>query len=281
MPLDPDPETNELIWKNALYYMYLGKKQKAWKLLEVGNGHGKRWLKLAKELNKKYPELTITQNSFGSYTSKYDDKFQLNMVNKIKNSSIYKITTNYVVPHYLTRGNTSFYKILDDDSAKVYETLIHNNPINKDKFLELHGDWTTYDLFGWNFDCITSVEIEKAPIIKPQGIIEFNVRSFKPDGIPIYPRDSRFKQMKHAHLFGSFKPLGTIKMNTNTNESFNDDLETFDNFSTWIDKNNIITEKTFSKGKKFTKEELLEIGLDEDDIDALEAGEFDEEVVTI
>ena len=297
MPLDPNPEINENIWNEALnaarlatFGLFNRNKHlnKVKKLLELSDvySHSKRWLKLAKQLNSKYPELTITRNSFIGFNSNGElsrMNNQLETINKIKEASLYKITT-YINRNTIKSNTDSFtnYKILLPEYGKIYDNFINESPINEEKFMKLHDDYDCNTLFGIGFLHITNVVIEKAPIIKPQGIIEFNVNlnELKPRQYIIDSNSKMFKQMKQAKIFGSFKKVGTINM-TNRYVKNNTETESFDSFSAWVDKNNIITEKTISKGKKFTPEELEELGFTEDDIEALENGELDFDTSTV
>ena len=245
-------------WQTAFFYLIRGKKRKANSILEVTDAtcHGGIWLRLAKELNKKYPELCITRNGFVSYSAETD---KVKVINQLKNA--YAVELLYM-------GSTKFprYRLVNKEQLDKIMSFIKESPTVKvDEYGSLdYTDPTT------NFISDLSIsyrnpndftDVYAAQIVNPVPLAEFPIRDLEKE--PYAMGKDEWKQMNHTSAFGKFKKLGEIKIKRQENESKEET-----NFLNWLN------EKT---QKKWDIEKLKALGLTDEEIEKLLSGDVEEQ----
>ena len=245
-------------WNNAVFCYYRGKKRKASSILEISDAtcHGGIWLRLAKELNKKYPELCITRNTFFNYRAEND---KVKVLNQIKDAYALEL-------HYM--GSTKFprYRLVNKEQFDKVMSFINESPTVKlDEYGSLdYTDPTTRFISDLSISCGKPDEftdVYAAQIINPLPLAEFPIRDLEKEPYSIGKEE--WKQMNHTSAFGKFKKLGQIKINTKVNESKEEP-----NFLNWLN------EKT---QKKWDIEKLKALGLSDEEIAKLLSGDVEEE----
>lgn len=246
-------------WTSAFYYFIRGNKRKARSIIGTSDAacHSGNWLKFAKELNKKYPELCITRNSFVNYRAEND---KVKVINQLKDAYavqlLYMGTTKY--PRYRLVNKEQLDKIMsfikDGATVKVdeYGYLDYSDPTSR--FI------SDLSISYRNPNDFTDVYV--AQILNPVPLAEFPIRDL--DKEPYSMGKEEWKQMNHTSAFGKLKKLGEIKVKTQTkNESKKEP-----NFLNWLN------EKT---QKKWDIEKLKALGLSDEEIAKLLSGDVEEE----
>ena len=245
-------------WHNALFYFFRGKKRKANSILEITDAtcHGGIWLKSAKELNKKYPELSITRNGFVSYSAEKD---KVKVINQLKDAYavelLYMGSTKY--PRYRLVNKEQLDKIMgfikEGATVKVdeYGSLDYTDPTTRfisDLSISYHNPNDFTDVYA-------------AQIVNPIKLAEFPIRDLEKE--PYSVGKDEWKQMNHTQAFGKFKKLGEIKVKRIENENKEEP-----NFLNWLN------EKT---QKKWDIEKLRALGLTDEEIEKLLSGDVEEQ----
>ena len=242
-------------WQAAFFHFIRGKKRKANSILEVSDAtcHGGIWLKSAKALNKKYPELSITRNGFVSYRAETD---KVKVINQLKNAYAVELLYMGKFPRYRLVNKEQFDKIMsfikESPTVKVdeYGSLDYTDPTTN--FIsDLSISYRNPNDF---------TDVYAAQIINPVKLAEFPIRDL--DKEPYSMGKEEWKQMNHTQAFGKFKKLGEIKVKTKENESKEP------NFLNWLN------EKT---QKKWDIEKLKALGLTDEEIEKLLSGEVEEQ----
>ena len=255
-----DNDLTEDDWREALFYFLRNNKRKARSILGISDAtcHGGKWLKLAKELNKKYPELSITRNTF---INAYAEKDKVKIINQLKDA--YAVELLYM-------GSTKYprYRIVNKEQLDLLTSFTKESPVLKrteNGNIDYNDPVTKfiYDLsisygIGNNF---TDVYIAK--IINPIPIASFPIRDLEKE--PYTVGKEEWKQMNHTQAFGKFKKIGEIVVkDQNDVKKENYDGPTFKN---WLN------EKT---QKKWDIEKLREMGLTDEEIEKLLSGEVED-----
>ena len=245
-------------WQSAFFWYIRGKKRKANSILEVTDAtcHGGIWLKTAKALNKKYPELSITRNGFVSYRAEPD---KIKVINQLKEA--YAVELLYL-------GSTKFprYRLVNKEQFdKIMNFVKEGVTVKVDEYGSLdYTDPTT------NFISDLSIsyrnpndftDVYAAQIINPVKLAEFPIRDL--DKEPYSMGKEEWKQMNHTQAFGKFKKLGTIKIKRKENESKEEP-----NFLNWLNE---------KVQKKWDIEKLKALGLTDEEIEKLLSGEVEEQ----
>ena len=247
-------------WREALFYFLRSNKRKARSILNTSDAacHGGNWLKFAKELNKKYPELCITRNTFISSGA---DKDKIKIINQLKDA--------YAVELYYM-GSTKYprYRIVNKEQLDLLTSFTKESPVLKrteSGYLDFNDPVTKfiYDLsisygIGSNF-----TDVYVAKIINPIPIASFPIRDLNEE--PYSVNKKEWQQMNHTQAFGKFKKIGEIVVkDQNDVKKENYDGQTFKN---WLN------EKT---QKKWDIEKLREMGLTDEEIEKLLSGEVED-----
>lgn len=246
-------------WQAALFYFIRGKKRKANSILEVTDAtcHGGIWLKSAKELNKKYPELCITRNGFVSYGAEKD---KVKVINQLKDA--YAVELLYM-------GSTKYprYRLVNKEQLdKIMGFIKDGVTVKLDEYGSLdYTDPTT------NFVSDLSIsyrnpndftDVYAAQIVNPLPLAEFPIRDLNKE--PYSMGKDEWKQMNHTSAFGKFKKLGEIKVKTQPKNESKEEP----NFLNWLN------EKT---QKKWDIEKLKALGLSDEEIEKLLSGDVEEQ----
>lgn len=246
-------------WQLAFYNFIRGKKRKANSILEVSDAtcHGGIWLKSAKELNKKYPELSITRNGFVSYRAETD---KVKVINQLKEAYavelLYMGSTKY--PRYRLVNKEQFDKIMS--FVKEGVTV----KVDEDGYLDYSDPTTKFisDLSISYRNPNEFTDVYAAQIINPIKLAEFPIRDL--DKEPYSMGKEEWKQMNHTTAFGKFKKLGEIKVKTQPKNESKEEP----NFLNWLN------EKT---QKKWDIEKLKALGLTDEEIEKLLSGDVEEQ----
>lgn len=247
-------------WQSAYFYYIRGKKRKANSILEVSDAtcHGGIWLKLAKTLNKKYPELCITRNGFVSYRAEKD---KVKVINQLKNA--YAVELLYM-------GSTKFprYRLVNKEQLDKIMSFIKESPTVKvDEYGSLdYTDPTTNFISDLNLSISYRnpndfTDVYAAQIVNPVPLAEFPIIDLEKE--PYAMGKEEWKQMNHTSAFGKFKKLGEIKIKTKENESKEEP-----NFLNWLNEK---TQKTWDI------EKLKALGLTDEEIEKLLSGDVEEQ----
>lgn len=246
-------------WQAALFYFIRGKKRKANSILEVTDAtcHGGIWLKSAKELNKKYPELCITRNGFVGYGAEKD---KVKVINQLKDA--YAVELLYM-------GSTKYprYRLVNKEQLdKIMGFIKEGVTVKLDEYGSLdYTDPTT------NFVSDLSIsyrnpndftDVYAAQIVNPLPLAEFPIRDLNKE--PYSMGKDEWKQMNHTSAFGKFKKLGEIKVKTQPKNESKEEP----NFLNWLN------EKT---QKKWDIEKLKALGLSDEEIEKLLSGDVEEQ----
>ena len=245
-------------WNSAFYYFIRGNKRKARSILGTSDAacHSGNWLRLAKELNKKYPELCITRNTFVNYNAEHD---KVKVINQLKDA--YAVQLLYM-------GTTKFprYRLVNKEQLdKIMGFIKEGVTVKLDEYGSLdYTDPTSRFISDLSISYRNPndfTDVYAAQIINPLPLAEFPIRDL--DTEPYSIGKEEWKQMNHTSAFGKLKKLGQINVKTQTrNESKKEP-----NFLNWLN------EKT---QKKWDIEKLKALGLSDEEIAKLLSGDVEE-----
>ena len=245
-------------WQSALFYFLRGNKRKARSILGTSDAacHSGNWLKFAKELNKKYPELSITRNTF---INSHADKDKIKIINQLKEA--------YAV-EFLYLGSTKYprYRIVNKEQLDMITSFTKESPVLKrteEGYIDYKDPITKFirslNLSYGAGSGFTDVYVAK--IMNPIPIASFPVSNL--DEEPYAVGKEEWKQMNHTQAFGKFKKIGEIKVKDQLElKNENSDNPSFKN---WLN------EKT---QKKWDIEKLRKMGMTEEEIEELLSGEI-------
>jgi hypothetical protein len=246
-------------WTSAIYYFIRGNKRKARSIIGTSDAacHSGNWLKFAKELNKKYPELCITRNSFVNYNAEHD---KVKVINQLKDAYavelLYMGTTKY--PRYRLVNKEQLDKIMgfikESPTVKLdeYGYLDYTDPTTK--FIsDLSISYRNPNDF---------TDVYAAQIVNPVPLAEFPIRDIEKE--PYAMGKDEWKQMNHTSAFGKLKKLGVINVKTQTKNESKEEP----NFLNWLNE---------KAQKKWDIEKLKALGLSDEEIAKLLSGDVEEE----
>lgn len=246
-------------WNSSIYYFLRGNKRKARSIIGTSDAacHSGNWLKFAKELNKKYPELCITRNSFVNYNAEHD---KVKVINQLKDAYavelLYMGTTKY--PRYRLVNKAQLDKIMG---------FIKESPtvkLDEDGYLDYSDPTTRFisdlSISYRNPNDFTDVYV--AQILNPVPLAEFPIRDL--DKEPYSMGKEEWKQMNHTSAFGKLKKLGVINVKTQTKNESKEEP----NFLNWLNE---------KAQKKWDIEKLKALGLSDEEIAKLLSGDVEEE----
>ena len=247
------------IWANALF-LYLRGKTSKWKSLlkcSDAQAHGGEWLRLAKKLNNKYPELGITRNCF---VSNNENKDKLSLIEQLKDAYIVDVYETQAISAWKTKIYHK-YRLATGTDFRYLQALIKDgklvyNSKNENAIENFTMPFGIY-LFGGIYH-LSASKIDRPIALATFPISDISQRVF-------HVGDQMFKQMKHTKAFKPLKELGTFRPVKEENESTDPD------FKTWLN------EKT---SPKWDIEKLKEMGLTDEEIERLLSGE-ENEICTI
>ena len=246
-------------WRAALFAFLRNNKRKSRSILNISDAtcHGGKWLELAKELNKKYPELSITRNTFISSGA---DKDKIKIINQLKEA--------YAVELYYM-GSTKYprFRIVNKEQLDLLTSFTKESPVLKrtengsidynDPVTKFVCDLSISYGIGNNF-----TDVYVAKIMNPIPIASFPISDLNEGPYAVGKKE--WQQMNHTQAFGKFKKIGEIVVKDQDNVKENYDGPTFKN---WLN------EKT---QKKWDIEKLREMGLTDEEIEKLLSGDVED-----
>jgi hypothetical protein len=246
-------------WTSAIYYFIRGNKRKARSIIGTSDAacHSGNWLKFAKELNKKYPELCITRNSFVNYNAEHD---KVKVINQLKDA--YAVELLYM-------GTTKYprYRLVNKEQLDKIMGFIKESPtvkLDEDGYLDYTDPTTRFisdlSISYRNPNDFTDVYV--AQILNPVPLAEFPIRDL--DKEPYSMGKEEWKQMNHTSAFGKLKKLGVINVKTQTKNESKEEP----NFLNWLNE---------KAQKKWDIEKLKALGLSDEEIAKLLSGDVEEE----
>lgn len=255
------PEEN---WEEAYFYACRGNKRKYKSLLGCSDAtcHSGVWLKMAKQLNSKFKELAITRNVFINYKAEED---KISVINKLKDSFVVDSIYKYKRWTGKDKINHNYYIF----NRKDFETLMEQ--CKKGIFEYDEDDYKLQmDARYHGINCVDGCvnEIYASKVENPAALALFPVSDIEKE--PYSMPDNEFKQMTHTKAFKPLKKVGEIKTIRKQNNTKTESTEK--DFKTWLN------EKT---NKKWDVNKLKELGLTDEEIEALLNGEADGEVCSI
>lgn len=251
------------VWNQAIFNFFRGKRRKALSLLEStpATCHGGLWLKLAKELNKKYKELAITRNTFLDFRANKD---KLSLIEQLKDA--------YILDYYFKswRGNTKHNAmIVSGDDFRLLMDLVkdHDIKLTQENYHQLEDTFWKYHIEIYNG---STGFLKYSKIENPAAIASFPISDLN-NGV-FAMSDNMYKQMQHTKAF-KMKEFGKIHCYEEPKTEKETKTESTEkDFKTWLN------EKT---SKKWDVNKLKALGLSDEEIADLLNGEADDEVVSI
>ena len=260
-------EIPEEDWEEAYFYYCRGNKRKYKSLLGCSDAtcHNGVWLKMAKQLNSKFKELAITRNVFTNYRAESD---KIAVINKLKDSFVVDSYYTYKRWSGKDKINHNYYIF----NRKDFEQLMG---ICKEGVFEYDEDdyklqmEARYHGINCIDGCVNAIYASK--VENPAALALFPISDIEKE--PYSMSDNEFKQMTHTQAFKPLKKVGEIKtIRKEKTETETKTESTEKDFKTWLN------EKT---SKKWDVNKLKELGLTDEEIEALLNGEADGEVCSI
>lgn len=249
-------------WNQAISYLRYGQKKKALAALESTDEtcHNGKWYELAKEMNEKYPELTIKRWSFGSngiyerdkesYFKKIRDKYNL-----LKNSHL--ISTLDEKEFYVINDNC--YNELKDFLNGKFDLSELGDIVNDNSFNER---WVNQEIKEYKIKNINDFETLSPDIVTElKDLIKYTWVYKMSNEQKRYLGD--FADLNNPKILGRYMKESRLNRMKRQLISENDYS---DQFKEYIANRNNLSEK---RGK-WSEEELEELGLDLDDLSELD-----------
>lgn len=251
-------ELTEEEWREAAFYYIRRKINKAFSILKCSDStsHSGNWLKLAKQLNAKFPGLGITRNSFSDFR---ENKDKIKLIEQLKDAYVVDCTQTVQLSLWKSKIYHR-YRICTAKQFNDFMNLVKNNTIVfTDKTEDLIDDIVSqFGVMVLNGSVYT---IRASKITNPIALTIFPIGDLSNRTYVV--GENMMKQMNQTNAYKPLKEIGKIKIVHENNESTDID------FKSWLN------EKT---NTKWDIEKLRELGLTDEEIAKLLSGEENETV---